>query len=70
MVSDHAGDTCAFGDMQLIRELYAPDISMLPIGDFYTMGPKGAALCAFAGREVCHFSPNWPSGPCRCAFLT
>ena len=40
----HAGDTCVFGDMQLIRELYAPDIAMLPIGDFYTMGPKGAAL--------------------------
>jgi L-ascorbate metabolism protein UlaG (beta-lactamase superfamily) len=33
-----------FGDMQLIRKLYAPDIAMLPIGDFYTMGPKGAAL--------------------------
>ncbi len=40
----HAGDTCPFGDMQLIGELYAPDIAMLPIGDFYTMGPKGAAL--------------------------
>jgi L-ascorbate metabolism protein UlaG (beta-lactamase superfamily) len=40
----HAGDTCAFGDMQLIRELYAPDIALLPIGDFYTMGPKGAAV--------------------------
>jgi L-ascorbate metabolism protein UlaG (beta-lactamase superfamily) len=40
----HAGDTCAFGDMQLIRELNAPDIAMLPIGDFYTMGPAGAAL--------------------------
>ena len=40
----HAGDTCVFGDMQLIRELYAPAIAMLPIGDFYTMGPKGAAL--------------------------
>ncbi len=40
----HAGDTCPFGDMQLIRDLYAPDIAMLPIGDFYTMGPKGAAL--------------------------
>ncbi len=42
----HAGDTCAFSDMQLIHELYAPDIAMLPIGDFYTMGPKGAALSA------------------------
>jgi L-ascorbate metabolism protein UlaG (beta-lactamase superfamily) len=42
----HAGDTCVFGDMQLIRKLYAPDIAMLPIGDYYTMGPKGAALSA------------------------
>jgi L-ascorbate metabolism protein UlaG (beta-lactamase superfamily) len=42
----HSGDTCAFGDMQLIRELYSPDIALLPIGDFYTMGPKGAALSA------------------------
>jgi len=35
-----------FGDMQLIRELYAPNIAMLPISDFYTMGPKGATLSA------------------------
>ena len=32
--------------MQLIRELYAPNIAMLPISDFYTMGPKGATLSA------------------------
>jgi L-ascorbate metabolism protein UlaG (beta-lactamase superfamily) len=42
----HAGDTCAFLDMQLIRELYHPELAMLPIGDHYTMGPKGAALAA------------------------
>jgi len=42
----HAGDTAAFSDMQLIRELHHPDIAMLPIGDHYTMGPKGAALAA------------------------
>jgi L-ascorbate metabolism protein UlaG (beta-lactamase superfamily) len=42
----HAGDTCAFSDMQIIRELYSPDLAMLPIGDYYTMGPKGAALAA------------------------
>jgi L-ascorbate metabolism protein UlaG (beta-lactamase superfamily) len=42
----HAGDTCAFSDMQLIRELYAPQFAMLPIGDHYTMGPKEAALAA------------------------
>lgn len=40
----HAGDTSAFGDMQLIRELYKPEVAMLPIGGHYTMGPKEAAL--------------------------
>ena len=39
----HAGDTNVFGDMQIIRELYAPDIAMIPIGDHYTMGPREAA---------------------------
>jgi L-ascorbate metabolism protein UlaG (beta-lactamase superfamily) len=29
----HAGDTNVFGDMAIIRELYAPEIVMLPIGD-------------------------------------
>ncbi len=40
----HAGDTAVFGDMQLIRELYQPEVAMLPIGGHYTMGPKEAAL--------------------------
>ncbi|HEY7099524.1 MAG TPA: metal-dependent hydrolase [Terriglobales bacterium] len=39
----HAGDTNVFGDMAIIRELYAPDICMLPIGDHYTMSPREAA---------------------------
>jgi L-ascorbate metabolism protein UlaG (beta-lactamase superfamily) len=39
----HAGDTNVFGDMKIIRELYAPDIAMLPIGDHFTMGPREAA---------------------------
>jgi len=38
-----AGDTALFGDMRLIRELYAPQIAFLPIGDHYTMDPAGAA---------------------------
>ena len=42
----HAGDTDVFSDMSLIDELYAPKIIMLPIGDHYTMGPKGAAMAA------------------------
>src|SRR5260370_30348128 len=40
----HAGDTCAFSDMQIIGELYKPDVALLPIGDFYTMGPREAAV--------------------------
>jgi len=39
----HAGDTNVFGDMQIIRELYGPEIAMLPIGDHYTMSPREAA---------------------------
>lgn len=40
----HAGDTNVFGDMKIIRELYAPEIAMIPIGDHYTMGPREAAF--------------------------
>ena len=39
----HAGDTNLFGDMKLIGELYRPDISMLPIGDVFTMSPFEAS---------------------------
>jgi L-ascorbate metabolism protein UlaG (beta-lactamase superfamily) len=49
-----AGDTALFGDMRLIRELYAPEIAMLPIGDHFTMGPDAAArACEMLGvRQV------------------
>jgi L-ascorbate metabolism protein UlaG (beta-lactamase superfamily) len=40
----HAGDTCVFGDMRLIHDLYKPEVAMLPIGGFYTMDPKQAAM--------------------------
>ena len=42
----HAGDTCVFGDMKLIGELYHPEVSLLPIGGFFTMDPRQAALAA------------------------
>ena len=41
-----AGDTSLFGDMKLFKDLYAPEIAVLPIGDNFTMGPKHAALAA------------------------
>jgi L-ascorbate metabolism protein UlaG (beta-lactamase superfamily) len=40
----HAGDTAVFKDMELIRELYQPELAMLPIGSHYVMNPKEAAL--------------------------
>ena len=40
----HAGDTAVFSDMKLIRELYNPEVAMLPIGGHFTMGPREAAL--------------------------
>jgi L-ascorbate metabolism protein UlaG (beta-lactamase superfamily) len=49
----HAGDTSVFGDMQLIRELYQPRVVMLPIGGYYTMDPKEAAVaCRLLGPET------------------
>lgn len=39
----HAGDTNVFGDMHIIRELYAPEVAMLPIGDLFTMGSREVA---------------------------
>jgi L-ascorbate metabolism protein UlaG (beta-lactamase superfamily) len=39
-----AGDTCVFGDMQLIGRIYKPDVAVLPIGDWFTMGPEEAAV--------------------------
>lgn len=38
-----AGDTGPMMDMQIIGDLYQPEISVLPIGDLYTMGPREAA---------------------------
>lgn len=42
----HAGDTGVFGDMALIAELYKPDVSLLPIGGFYTMSEYEATYAA------------------------
>jgi L-ascorbate metabolism protein UlaG (beta-lactamase superfamily) len=49
-----AGDTAIFGDMALIKELYAPAIAILPVGDLYTMGPEAASrACDLLGvRQV------------------
>src|SRR5688500_19144047 len=50
----YSGDTCLFGGMRLIGELYRPEIAFLPIGDRFTMDPAAAArACGFLGvRQV------------------
>ena len=42
----HAGDTAVFGDMQLIGELYHPELALLPIGNQVVMSPFEAAHAA------------------------
>jgi L-ascorbate metabolism protein UlaG (beta-lactamase superfamily) len=39
-----AGDTCVFGDMQLIGRIYSPDVAVLPIGGHFTMDPREAGV--------------------------
>ncbi|MBV9504735.1 MAG: metal-dependent hydrolase [Acidobacteriia bacterium] len=39
-----SGDTNVFSDMQLIEQMYRPELVFLPIGDLFTMSPKEAAL--------------------------
>lgn len=50
----HAGDTALFSDMQLIGDLWRPELAFLPIGDLYTMDPRQAArACRYLGvRQV------------------
>ena len=38
-----AGDTNVFSDMQLIEQLYQPELVFLPIGGLFTMSPREAA---------------------------
>ncbi|WP_048204119.1 metal-dependent hydrolase [Methanobacterium formicicum] len=43
----HSGDTGIFGDMKtVIKEIYRPEIALLPIGDRFTMGIREASIAA------------------------
>jgi L-ascorbate metabolism protein UlaG (beta-lactamase superfamily) len=54
-----AGDTCVFGDMQLIGRIYSPDVAVLPIGGHFTMDPReaGVALELLGTKRCipCHY---------------
>ncbi|MGQ4911932.1 MAG: metal-dependent hydrolase [Candidatus Thorarchaeota archaeon] len=40
----HAGDTGIFSTMSLLGELYSPDVALLPIGSYYIMDCRQAAM--------------------------
>lgn len=42
----HTGDTCLNSEMKVVKEVYKPDIVMLPIGGCYTMDVENAAIAA------------------------
>ena len=56
----HAGDTCLFGDMQLIALRTPVDVAILPIGGHYTMDRHDAAYAAgLVGAATvipCHYN--------------
>lgn len=42
----HAGDTGLHREMKTIGEIYKPDVAILPVGGFYTMGIEEAVIAA------------------------
>jgi L-ascorbate metabolism protein UlaG (beta-lactamase superfamily) len=42
----YGGDTGVFGDMAIIRDLYSPEIAIVPVGGKYNMGYREAAYAA------------------------
>ena len=40
----HTGDTAVTYDMLIVGDLYQPDLTILPIGDYFTMDPRQAHL--------------------------
>jgi L-ascorbate metabolism protein UlaG (beta-lactamase superfamily) len=64
LVVYHAGDTDVFGDMALIGEVYEPDVSVLPIGGFYTSAPRQAAHAVRllgATQDICSHFGTFPA---------
>jgi hypothetical protein len=53
------GDTGPTMDMQIVADLYHPEVVVMPIGDHYTMGPREAAYAARLIRAPfivpCHY---------------
>jgi L-ascorbate metabolism protein UlaG (beta-lactamase superfamily) len=59
----HCGDTCLFGDMQLLGEIYKPDVAAIPAGDRFTMGPELATKAAELIKPTIAIPVHWGTWP-------
>jgi len=59
----HSGDTCVFGDMAIWGELYPLDLAMLPMGGFFTMDARQAALACKMLKPKALLPMHWGTFP-------
>ncbi len=59
----HAGDTGIFASMQLWGELYPIDVAILPVGGYFTMDARQAALAAKLLKTKSVIPSHWGTFP-------
>lgn len=59
----HTGDTCVSYDMLIMGDLYQPDLTILPIGDHFTMDPRQAAYALKLIRSRYAIGEHWGTFP-------
>ena len=55
----NTGDTAATMDMKIVHDLYQPNLVILPIGDFYTMGAEQAAYALHLLKPQFAIGAHW-----------
>ena len=55
----NTGDTAVTMDMKIVHDLYKPDLVILPIGDFYTMGAEQAAYALHLLKPQFAIGAHW-----------
>jgi len=55
----NTGDTAVTMDMKIVHDLYQPNLVILPIGDFYTMGAEQAAYALHLLRPQFAIGGHW-----------
>ena len=59
----YGGDTGVFGDMAIIRDLYSPDVAVLPVGGKYNMGVREAGYAASLIHPKCLLPIHYDTFP-------